>query len=166
MLSNILPVCIAIYRLPFLKSDCLICHRPIIIIVHIYKQLHFWGLHFFATLDWKFCNKNPCDAFKVGGKFPELDLSQLSSSQCSQYTYGEIIPVINLLNPKQAGGESVENCIFLLKLLSNRSLGLLFVISITKLPPVPNFKQIGLKTKKLGFSTFLAKQSLKYKMTS
>ena len=60
----------------------------------------------------------------------------------------------------------VENCIFLLKLLSNLILGLRFVISISKLPPIPNFKQIGLKTKKLGFSTFLAKQSLKYKMTS
>ena len=50
--------------------------------------------------------------------------------------------------------KSVETCIFLLKLLSNLSLGLLFVISISKLPPIPNFKQIGLKTKKLGFSTF------------
>ena len=53
----------------------------------------------------------------------------------------------------------VENCIFLLKLLSDLSLGLLFVISISKLPPIPNFKQIGLKTKKLGFSTFLAKRA-------
>ena len=50
--------------------------------------------------------------------------------------------------------KSVENCIFLFKLLSYLSLGLLFVISISKLPPIPNFKQIGLKTKKLGFSTF------------
>ena len=50
--------------------------------------------------------------------------------------------------------KSVENCIFLLKSFSNLSLGLLFVISISKLPPVPNFKQIGLKAKKLGFSTF------------
>ena len=50
--------------------------------------------------------------------------------------------------------KSVENCIFLLKSFSNLSLGLLFVISISKLPPMPNFKQIGLKTKKLGFSTF------------
>ena len=33
----------------------------------------------------------------------------------------------------------VENCIFLLKLLSDLSLGLLFVISISKLPPVPNW---------------------------
>ena len=48
--------------------------------------------------------------------------------------------------------KSVENCIFQLKLFSNLSLGLLFVISISKLPPIPNFKQIGLKTKKLGFS--------------
>ena len=50
--------------------------------------------------------------------------------------------------------KSVENCIFLLKSFSNLSLGLLFVISISKLPPIPNFKQIGLKTKKFGFSTF------------
>ena len=50
--------------------------------------------------------------------------------------------------------KSVENCIFLLKSFSNLNLGLLFVISISKLPPVPNFKQIGLKAKKLGFSTF------------
>ena len=50
--------------------------------------------------------------------------------------------------------KSVENCIFLLKSFSNLSLGLLFVISILKLPPIPNFKQIGLKTKKLGFSSF------------
>ena len=62
--------------------------------------------------------------------------------------------------------KSVENCIFLLKSFSNLSLGLLFVISISKLPPIPNFKQIGWKTKKLRFSTFLAEQSLKYKMTS
>ena len=62
--------------------------------------------------------------------------------------------------------KSVENCIFLLKSFSNLSLVLLFVISISKLPPIPNFKQIGLKTKKLGFSTFLAEWSLKYKMTS
>ena len=62
--------------------------------------------------------------------------------------------------------KSVENCIFLLKSFSNLSLGLLFVISISKLHPVPNFKQIELKTKKLVFSTFLAEQSLKYKMTS
>ena len=48
--------------------------------------------------------------------------------------------------------KSVENCIFQLKLFSNLSLGLLFVISILKLPPIPNFKQIRLKTKKLGFS--------------
>ena len=48
--------------------------------------------------------------------------------------------------------KSVENCIFQLKLFSNLSLGLLFVISISKLPPIPNFKQIRLKTKKLGFS--------------
>ena len=39
--------------------------------------------------------------------------------------------------------KSVENCIFLLKLFYNLSLGLLFVISISKLPPIPNFKQIG-----------------------
>ena len=52
--------------------------------------------------------------------------------------------------------KSVENCIFLLKSFSNLSLGLLFVISISKLPPVPNFKQIGLKTKKLGFSTIFS----------
>ena len=60
----------------------------------------------------------------------------------------------------------VENCIFLLKSFSNLSLGLPFVIRISKLPPILNFKQIGLKTKKLGFSTFLPEQSLKYKMTS
>ena len=41
--------------------------------------------------------------------------------------------------------KSVENCIFLLKSFSNLSLGFLFVISISKLPPIPNFKQIGLK---------------------
>ena len=62
--------------------------------------------------------------------------------------------------------KSVENCIFLLKSFSNLSLKLLFVINISKLPPVPIFKQIGLKTKKLGFSTFLVERSLKYKMTS
>ena len=62
--------------------------------------------------------------------------------------------------------KSVENCIFLLKSFSNLSLGLLFVISISTLPPIPNFEQIGLKTKKLGFSTFLVERSLKYKMTS
>ena len=61
--------------------------------------------------------------------------------------------------------KSVENCIFLLKLLSNLSSGLLFVISISKLPTMPNFKQIGSKTKKLGFSTFLAERSLKYNMS-
>ena len=33
--------------------------------------------------------------------------------------------------------KSVENCIFLLKSFSNFSLGLLFLISISKLPPVP-----------------------------
>ena len=53
--------------------------------------------------------------------------------------------------------KSVENCIFLLKSFSNLSLGLLFVISISKLPPIPNFKQIGLKTKKLEFSTFFSR---------
>ena len=63
--------------------------------------------------------------------------------------------------------KSVENCIFLLKSFSNLSLGLLFLINgISKLPPIPNFKEIGLETKNLGFSTFLAEQSLKYKMTS
>ena len=39
--------------------------------------------------------------------------------------------------------KSVKNCIFLLKSFSNLSLGLLFVISISKLPPIPNFNQIG-----------------------
>ena len=39
--------------------------------------------------------------------------------------------------------ESVENCNFLLKSFPNFNLGLLFVISISKLPPIPNFKQIG-----------------------
>ena len=39
--------------------------------------------------------------------------------------------------------KSVENCIFLLKSFSNFNLGLLFVISISKLSPIPNFKQIG-----------------------
>ena len=39
--------------------------------------------------------------------------------------------------------KSVENCNFLLKSFSNFNLCLLFVISISKLPPVPNFKQIG-----------------------
>ena len=38
--------------------------------------------------------------------------------------------------------KSVENCNFLLKSFSNLNLGLLFVISISKLPPMPNFKQI------------------------
>ena len=60
----------------------------------------------------------------------------------------------------------VENCNFWLKSFSNRNLGLPFVISISKLPPIPNFKQIRLKTKKLRFSTFLPEQSLKYKTTS
>ena len=41
--------------------------------------------------------------------------------------------------------KSVENCNFLLKSFSNFDLVLLFVISISKLPPVPNFKQIGSK---------------------
>ena len=53
--------------------------------------------------------------------------------------------------------KSVENYIFLLKLFSNLSLGLLFVISISKLPSMSNFKQIGLKTKKLGFSAIFSK---------
>ena len=52
--------------------------------------------------------------------------------------------------------KSVEKCIFLLKSFSNLSLGLLFVISISKLSPIPNFKQIGLKAKKLRFSTFFS----------
>ena len=52
--------------------------------------------------------------------------------------------------------KSVGNCIFLLKSFSNLSLGLLFVISTSKLPLIPNFKQIGSKTKKLGFSTFFS----------
>ena len=39
--------------------------------------------------------------------------------------------------------KSLENCNFLLKSFSNFNLGLLFVISISKLPPIPNFKQIG-----------------------
>ena len=41
--------------------------------------------------------------------------------------------------------KSVENCIFLLKSFSNLSLRLMFVISVSKLPPIPNNKQIGLK---------------------
>ena len=53
--------------------------------------------------------------------------------------------------------KSVENCIFLLQSFSNLSLGLLFVISISQLTPMPNCKQIGLKTKKLGFSTFFSR---------
>ena len=36
----------------------------------------------------------------------------------------------------------VENCNFLLNSFSNFNLGLLFVIRISKLPPIPNFKQI------------------------
>ena len=39
--------------------------------------------------------------------------------------------------------KSVENCNFLLKSCSNFNLGLLFVISISKLLPMPNVKQIG-----------------------
>ena len=39
--------------------------------------------------------------------------------------------------------KSVENCNFLLKSFSDFNLGLLFVYSISKLPPIPNFKQIG-----------------------
>ena len=39
--------------------------------------------------------------------------------------------------------KSVENCNFLLKSFSNFNLGLLFVISISKLPLAPNLKQIG-----------------------
>ena len=39
--------------------------------------------------------------------------------------------------------KSVENCNLLLKSFSNLNLSLLFVISISKLRPVPNFKQIG-----------------------
>ena len=38
--------------------------------------------------------------------------------------------------------KSVENCNFFLKSFSSFSFGLLFVISISKLPPIPNFKQI------------------------
>ena len=38
--------------------------------------------------------------------------------------------------------KSVENRNFLLKSFSNSNLGLLFVISISKLPSMPNFKQI------------------------
>ena len=41
--------------------------------------------------------------------------------------------------------KSVENCNFLLKSFSNFNLGLLFVIRISKLPPIPNFKQIDKK---------------------
>ena len=37
----------------------------------------------------------------------------------------------------------VENCNFLLKSFFNFNLGLLFVISISKLPTIPNVKQIG-----------------------
>ena len=40
------------------------------------------------------------------------------------------------------GNAIVENCILLFKSFSNLSLGLLFVISISKLPPIPNFNQI------------------------
>ena len=39
--------------------------------------------------------------------------------------------------------KSVENCSCLLKSFSSFNLGLLFVISISKLLPIPNFKQIG-----------------------
>ena len=39
--------------------------------------------------------------------------------------------------------KSVINCIFCSNRFSNLSLGLLFVISTSKLPPIPNFKQIG-----------------------
>ena len=39
--------------------------------------------------------------------------------------------------------KSVENCNFLLKSFSNFNLSLPFVISISKLPPILNFKQIG-----------------------
>ena len=39
--------------------------------------------------------------------------------------------------------KSVENCIFLLISFSSFNFGLLFVISNSKLPPKPNFKQIG-----------------------
>ena len=57
--------------------------------------------------------------------------------------------------------KSVENCIFLFKSFYNLSLGLLFVTSISNLPPLPNFKQIGLKKKKLGFSTFFSREEPK-----
>ena len=39
--------------------------------------------------------------------------------------------------------KSVENCNLLFKSFSNFNLGLHFVISISKLPPIQNFKQIG-----------------------
>ena len=63
--------------------------------------------------------------------------------------------------------KSVENCIFLLKSFSNLSLGLLFVISISKLPPYAKFQANRIKNKEVRiFYFFSAEPSLKYKMTS
>ena len=69
------------------------------------------------------------------------------------------IPVCNIFNDWSL--KSVENRIFLLKSFSNLNLGLLFVISISKLLSMSNLKQIGLKTKNLGFSTFFSRTEAK-----
>ena len=91
-----------IVSLPLLKSDCLICHRPIIIYPYL-TAVTFLTATFFCQVKFEVCNKNPCNAFKVGGKFPEPDLSQLCfNSPYSQYMIGEIIPVINLLDITKA----------------------------------------------------------------
>ena len=58
--------------------------------------------------------------------------------------------------------KSVENCTFLLKSFSNLSLGLLFVISLSKLRPIPNFQANWIKNKEVRILyIFLAEQSLK-----
>ena len=50
--------------------------------------------------------------------------------------------------------KSVENCNFLFKSFSDFNLGLLFVISISKLPPIPNFKQNRIKNKEVRIFYF------------
>ena len=55
---------------------------------------------------------------------------------------------------------------FLLKSFFNVSLGHRFVISISKLPPIPNFKQIRKKQRNSDFLIFWPERSIKYKMTS
>ena len=50
--------------------------------------------------------------------------------------------------------KSVQNCNFLLKSFYNFNLGLLFVISISKLPPIPKFQANQIKNKKVRIFYF------------